>query len=273
MPSYFSMGTKSSEQVSQRYLQINNCGFCEALEKTNIARPNGRKDYQLIYIKSGAMEFEEDGQKQHLSGGHVIFFRPGVPQHYRINGVPTTFFWIHFTGSAVGEMLAPLPDGCIHTGELPLFERFCKAFYADHRLTGKHTPLHYEGELICLFAAILQCCHSATQQRQPSRKIDPALLAISRSISPRLSNEQLAQLCKLNKHYFIKLFKCTTGMTPQQYYTTAMVDKARSLLEDTDYAVSKISAMCGVEDCFYFSRLFKKHTGMSPAAYRKHRQL
>lgn len=273
MPSYFSLGTKNSDQTSQRYLQINNCGFCEDLERSNVDRPNGRKDYQLIYIKSGKMEFHTYGQKMLLSDGNVFFFRPGTPQYYHIGGVPTSFFWIHFTGSTVEEILAPLPDGCIKTGEFSQFERFCKAFYADSRISDRYTALHYEGELLCLFAALIQRCSNNAPQNQQYKKIDTALLAMNQSPVTRLSNAQLAQLCGLNKHYFIRLFKSATGMAPQQYYAELAIDRAKSLLEDTDFFVSQIASLCGFEDCFYFSRLFKKHTGMSPAAYRKHRQL
>lgn len=270
MPSYFSMGTQSSEQTSQRYLQINNCGFCEALEKSTVSRPNGRKDYQLIYIKSGEMEFNIDGQKLHLTGGNTFFYRPGTAQHYRICGTATTFFWIHFTGTAVEDMLSPLPEGHLQTGAFEEFERYCRAFYADRQLPAQFDPLHHEGKLICLFSVLISRCTG--RQKQYHKKLEPALTAMSRSLQNRYSNEYLAQLCDLSKHYFIKLFKQSTGLTPQQYYTRLVVDQGCALLENTDCSVSQIAAECGIEDTFYFSRLFKKHTGLSPAAYRKHRQ-
>lgn len=268
MPTYFSMGTKTSEAVSQRYLHINNCGYCDSLEKTTVSRPNGRMDYQLIYVKSGRLVFEINGQKQHIGGGHVFLYRPGVPQYYRIDGVTTTYFWIHFSGTAVEDMLASLSDGCIKTGELPEFERYCRAFYMDRQLIERFNPLYYEGELISLFAIIADKSANTDSSTQNYDKLSQALIAMNRSLSPRLSNDQLAQLCGLNKHYFIKLFKSATGMAPQQYYATLIVDKGRSLLETTDYSIGEIAVLCGVEDSFYFSRLFKKHTGISPAGYR-----
>jgi len=269
MPSYFSKGTKSSDAVSDKYLHINNCGFCEALEHTNIARPQGRKDYQLIYIKSGQMHFHTDGQKRPIAGGHVFLYRPGTAQYYSIDGIPTTFFWIHFTGTAVTQMLSSLPDGCIQTGALPEFERYCRAFYMDSQLIHRFDPLHYEGALITLFAAIAAKVAAATPDAQNYEKLNNALVAMNSSLSPRLSNDQLSELCGLDKRYFIKLFKRTTGTTPQQYYTVQIIDKARSLLEYTDYSVSQVAVLCGIEDSFYFSRLFKKHMGISPSDYRK----
>ncbi|MBE6740510.1 MAG: helix-turn-helix transcriptional regulator, partial [Ruminococcaceae bacterium] len=78
-------------------------------------------------------------------------------------------------------------------------------------------------------------------------------------------------LCGLSKDYFLKLFKNSMGITPQQYYIALAVDKGRYLLTNTSYSISEISLLCGIEDSFYFSRIFKKHTGLSPRDYRNTR--
>lgn len=263
MPAYFSLGAKNSDAVSEKYLHINNCGFCVDMDNTAVSRPNGRQDYQLIYLKSGQMTFGE----QRLAPGYVYLYRPGQPQHYRVSGVTTTFYWIHFTGSAVPQMLQDLDSGAIFVGAFPEFERFCKSFYMDHRLCAVPNILYYEGLLVCLLAQLRER-HLKTGQPHP-RKLDAALLAMNQNPTARLSNDQLAQLCGLSRYYFIKLFKSATGLTPQQYYTRQAIDSAKDLLESTDDTVGQIAALCGIEDSFYFSRLFKKHTGLSPADYRK----
>ena len=267
MPVYFSYGAKSSEFVSDRYLQINNCGFCVGLDSTKIVRPNGRKDYQLIYVSSGQLEFEHEGKIQLLTGGNVYLFPPDMPQRYRVNGVTTTFYWIHFSGTAAPELLQQLSEGWNKTGELPEFERFCRSFYTACKTSSQPNILYYEGQLISLFATIAEKAgRSALPQN--ARKIDAALLAINRDISVRLSNDELAKLCGLSRFYFIKLFKSSTGTTPQQYYAQQAIETAKGLLEHTDYTIAAIAPLCGIDDNFYFSRLFKKHTGLSPADYR-----
>lgn len=267
MPAYFSLGTRNSEFVSQRYLHINNCGFCEELDRTNVSRPQGRIDYQLIYVKSGQLELEANGKWTSLTGGNTYLYRPGTPQQYRIRGITTTFFWIHFTGTSLPDLLSALPDGHLQTGELPEFERFCKTFYAACRTSLHPNMLYYEGLLICLFAKLSEKALSSIPPQ--ASKIRPALIAMNQGNHPRLSNDQLAQRCGLSRYYFIKLFKAATGQTPQQYYTQQAVETAQALLENTDYSVAQIAALCGIDDCFYFSRVFKKHTGVCPADYRK----
>ena len=87
----------------------------------------------------------------------------------------------------------------------------------------------------------------------------------------RRSNEELAKLCGISKFYFMKLFKKTLGVSPQEYYAELIIDKSSNLLIDTDYSISEISKLCGIEDALYFSRMFKKHMGISPLAYRKNK--
>lgn len=260
MPAYFSLGTKNSEAVSDKYLQINNCGFCEDMDKTAVNRPQGRKDYQLIYIKKGQMDF--GGQL--LGAGYVYLFKPGQPQFYRVSGETTTFYWIHFTGSALPDILQER-SGAFFCGEFPEFERFCKNFYIEHRLSEKPNILYHEGLFICLIAKLTE---KQETHKAHHRKLDGALLAINQNIAVRFSNEELAQKCGLSKFYFIKLFKEVTGLTPQQYYTKQAVDTAKGLLESTDYTIGQIASLCGMEDAFYFSRVFKKHVGVCPSHYR-----
>lgn len=267
MPAYFSLGTKNSDSISEKYIQINNCGFCEDMEKTAVSRPQGRKDYQLIYVKSGTLAFGRE-DPQLFGPGHVYLYKPGVPQHYRVRGEVSTFYWIHFTGSALPEMLEALESGAVFTGDFPEFERFCKDFYLEHRLSEQPNALYYEGSLICLLAQLLKS-HSPLRQPRPHRKLEAALLAMNRDIRTRRSNQELAQLCGLSRYYFIRLFKNATGQTPQQYYTVLALETAKGLLENTDHTVAQIASLCGIEDGFYFSRLFKKHVGLSPADYRK----
>lgn len=69
----------------------------------------------------------------------------------------------------------------------------------------------------------------------------------------------------------MKLFKKTLGVSPQEYYAELIIDKSSNLLIDTDYNISEIAKLCGVEDALYFSRMFKKHMGVSQLTYRKNK--
>lgn len=270
MPAYFGKQSSNSERVSSRYLSVNNCGYHEDFTRMNVARPAGRVDYQLIYVKKGQILLEREGNTLPLTGGDVFLYRPGQPQRYRIDGISTAFFWVHFTGSHVEEMVEDFSFDPIRTGDFPEFERFCRNYCMEHWLTAQPGELYYEGELITLLA--LTARRAAGEAGSVSGQLAPALEAIHQNPAGHLSNEALAALCGFNKFYFIKRFRLFTGMAPQQYYTALRMEKAKELLENTADPISRIAVLCGLEDSFYFSRLFKKHTGLSPSEYRKRLQ-
>jgi AraC-like DNA-binding protein len=101
-------------------------------------------------------------------------------------------------------------------GDFPELERFCRASFVDLRIAERYNELLYEGELITLFARLSDKVCERSERRDRSR-IDRAIAAMNSSLSPRLSNSELSELCGLNKHYFIKLFKKLTGLTPGRY--------------------------------------------------------
>jgi transcriptional regulator GlxA family with amidase domain len=50
------------------------------------------------------------------------------------------------------------------------------------------------------------------------------------------------------------------------------VERARQLLSDTDWKMSRIAATCGFYSAELFSVVFRRETGQSPTAYREHHQ-
>ena len=148
------------------------------------------------------------------------------------------------------------------------FENYCRINLEEQNIAKDFSKLLCEGRLIALMAKIGERIFSDNKKEGDIAKIRPALAAMQSENQTALKNQELAKLCGFSKYYFIKLFTETMGKTPQQYHTSIVVDKGCYLLANTEYTVSEISRLCGVEDSLYFSRLFKKHTGFSPSRYR-----
>lgn len=269
MHSYFRTVASSTEQASNKYIKLNNCGFYDSFSNMETIRKNGRIDYQLIYVKSGELTIHQTECDLVLRDGDIYLFRPRVPQIYGIHGTPTTFFWIHFTGTGVEEMLSFFEKNHYNVGSFNEFENYCSSNYDEYISSKKYKSMLREGDLISLFARLAAKISGDKKMKTDRTLILPALNVMNSPSSSRLSNEELAKLCSLNKYYFIKIFKSSTGYTPQQYYIGAIIDKSKHLLESTTYNVNEISHICGIDDVLYFSRIFKKHTGLSPLNYRK----
>ncbi|MCU6707353.1 AraC family transcriptional regulator [Paenibacillus sp. J5C_2022] len=80
--------------------------------------------------------------------------------------------------------------------------------------------------------------------------------------------DEVAQHVHLNASYLSHLFKELTGMKYIEYLTEYRMDKAKSLLADTNWKVYEVGEMVGYENPRYFTLIFKKYTGQSPLEYR-----
>lgn len=66
-----------------------------------------------------------------------------------------------------------------------------------------------------------------------------------------------------------RLFNQSICISPIKYINNLKLDKAKSMLEVSNYSISEIAQSAGFSDPYYFSRFFKKETGVSPSEYRK----
>lgn len=74
---------------------------------------------------------------------------------------------------------------------------------------------------------------------------------------------------RYSAYHLSATFKQSTGYSPIDYLIRIRLEKAASLLTETDASLRTISAGVGYKDVYYFSRLFKKKLGVSPAEYRR----
>jgi two-component system response regulator YesN len=91
---------------------------------------------------------------------------------------------------------------------------------------------------------------------------------IEKNYDKDLMTQDVANYVNLSRSYFSMLFSEYMNICCSDYITKVRIDKAKDLLENTDYKVYKISELIGYGDCHYFSRVFKKVVGVTPLEYR-----
>ncbi len=269
MFSYYMKKTENCEIASEKYIHVNNFGYCEDRTNMRIRRIHGRVDYQLIYVKSGEMMVHEGEKSVTMGAGEICLFRPGDAQLYSIYQTPTAFFWIHFSGSEAEKMLSFFKERRYFVGAFPEFEEYCHGASDSFRAGEAYAELFFEGGLIALFARIAERIYRDPKAYNEFLKIRKALDLMNTEPWNRRTNSELAGLCNVSRNYFEKIFKQTMAVSPHQYYIGLLLDRGKHLLSTTAYSVGEIARLCGIEDALYFSRLFKKNLGLSPAAYRK----
>lgn len=83
-----------------------------------------------------------------------------------------------------------------------------------------------------------------------------------------LSLKDLANDMNMNSQYISKHFKDTKGVTFSDYLTDVRMNKAKTMLTDTQNTIQEIGLSVGYKDPNYFTRAFKKHEAITPKQYR-----
>lgn len=102
-------------------------------------------------------------------------------------------------------------------------------------------------------------------------QVDAAREYIKNNYSKDISLDDVSRIVNISPYYFSKIFKDETGEGFVEYLTKIRMDKARELLETTEYSMKEICSMVGYADPNYFSRSFKKNVGVTPTEYKDRR--
>ena len=264
MKIYFARGNINSNFQSSDYFHVNNCGYYSNIKtQVTLSRPEGRDDYQLIYIKSGEMEVRINDKLKIFTAGNCIFYMPHSREFYRAysnDDFSTSYYWIHFSGTACEKIAKDLQlNKSIHHSvqSSSIMVYFEKVIYAiEHGLD----ETYINGLALCLLSAL-------TPHRNRSI-FAPIIERMHYDIEHKIDNTDYAKLANFSKYHFIKLFKAEFNTTPQAYLTSLKIDKCKLLLMETDLKIKDIADLTGFNDALYMSKVFKKIVGTSPSNYR-----
>jgi AraC-like DNA-binding protein len=95
---------------------------------------------------------------------------------------------------------------------------------------------------------------------------------MDRSYADALDIEALANSVHLSRAHFIRSFRETFGETPHRYLQRRRIERAMSLLRETDRPVTEICLDVGFVSLGTFSRTFNEVVGISPSGYREREQ-
>lgn len=91
---------------------------------------------------------------------------------------------------------------------------------------------------------------------------------VDRSYVEPLDVVALARHAHTSPAHFARQFKAAFGETPHQYVLTRRVERAMTLLRETDASVTDVCFDVGFQSLGSFSSAFSRVTGTSPTAYR-----
>ena len=260
-------------------IKINNCGYYRVHTGPVIEtyHPEGRNDYQLLYIAAGKGHFYFKGSKTAtvVEKGNMVLFRPGEEQvYYYYAEDKTEVYWVHFTGWKVEQYLdgydLPKKENVFFTGVSPDYPWIYNQMIRELQLRRANYEDVNKLFIHHIFLTINRYIKEGKQTKHETiSDIERAVHYFNENYSKPITIEQYAQEHLMSVNWFIHSFKEVMHVPPMQYIVSLRIAAAKGYLESSNKNITEISNIVGYENSLYFSRLFKKYTGMTPSEYKK----
>ena len=220
---------------------------------SNIADTHEHHFAQLILPLQGQLRIETSLHQCLLN--EYLFFLPPQCQHT-------------FSAQSNNEFLVlDIPDYLFSQAELQqmqggVYTRLDERWQAIRFLLLeeiKHRPT--EQDLTSLF----HYAHHLLSQKQTP----PSIRYIHANYHTSMKLTKLANLEGYSLTYYCEWFKKLTGTTPNAYVQTIRLQKAKALLEHTNFTILEIAQQVGYVHHASLTRLFKQLEQMTPLGYRR----
>ena len=269
------MAKKSTEAVSTEYIHLNSCGCQHLFKDIRAFRPNGRRDYHILYITEGICYLTLSEEEIAVPAGSAIFFFPGEKQDYRFSAaVKSTSLYLHFSGELPKELFGEIERGerrVFFVGKSETLEELWRKLEKEYTLALPYSHEVSRGYLLSILSLLLR--RIALSSDETSAASTEKILRVCRHMQNTLADDLpisvFAKLCHLSESRFTHLFREIIGKSPISYLTEARIQRAKELLEYSSLPIAEVGAAVGYSNPYYFSRIFKRHTALSPSEYRK----
>lgn len=127
-------------------------------------------------------------------------------------------------------------------------------------------------EYVDFMDRLIEACIVSMEWKRTQKQnqtIEKAVSFIQANYGKDISLEDTALHVHMNASYFSSYFKLENGCSFVEYVTSLRMEKAKTLMLDSQLRLYEIAQMVGYQEVKYFSRLFKKKMGVTPAEYRQ----
>lgn len=243
--------------------------------------PGVRNNYLFHYVLSGTgyVEYTSLGGAENrfqlkANSGFLIY--PGeIVTYWADKNDPWKYMWVEFNGIQTSFCLElaglSKTDPIFHPKSTEDAEAAATELWyiATHSNASSNNLI---GHLYLFFDALATA--SAVQrklrnQSQESYYMCEALSYIEQNYTRELKVGEIAAFCGLSRTHFGRLFKKTTGQSPQQYLTSFRLSKAIELMRTTNLSLGDIAAQIGYPNQLYFSKVFHHAYGIAPRTWRQ----
>jgi AraC family L-rhamnose operon regulatory protein RhaS len=273
--------------------EIISCGRFRCKELT----PHKNRGMEITYIEKGLMEWVVEGVSEKIEPGSVFFTLPWQVHGSLHPAEPDNVIWhvlFHLEedypaprkqfrfpecfGFSPAEMklLSNTFSTSTHHGfrATPamrwLMPTLIHELQSTHELGAAHSVSLLRAVLVELKRIVSGEAVDADTHTWSEKKVQSLLAELSSTCDQQWTLKQMAERCGIQRTRINTIFQKLTGGTPMEYLGRLRMERAKTLLRETETKVIDITFECGFGSSQYFANTFKHATGMTPSEYRNH---
>lgn len=273
--------------------EIISCGRFRCKELT----PHKNRGMEITYIEKGLMEWVVEGVSEKIEPGSVFFTLPWQVHGSLHPAEPDNVIWhvlFHLEedypaprkqfrfpecfGFSPAEMklLSNTFSTSTHHGfrATPamrwLMPTLIHELQSTHELGAAHSVSLLRAVLVELKRIVSGEAVDTDTHTWSEKKVQSLLAELSSTCDQQWTLKQMAERCGIQRTRINTIFQKLTGGTPMEYLGRLRMERAKTLLRETETKVIDIAFECGFGSSQYFTNTFKHATGMTPSEYRNH---
>lgn len=259
--------------------------------------PHKNRGMEITYIEQGLLEWRVEGVAETVDPGTIFFTLPwqvhgGLNPREPDNTLWHVLFHLeedypepqpHFRFSprlaftpaemcALSESFAASTrHGFRATPAMRwLMTSLIRELQSSHELADAHAITLLRGVLVELKRIVSGEAVDADTHTHAEQQLQALLPTLSAQCDQPWTLSRMAESCGIQRTHLNTLFQRLTGSTPMGYLARLRIERAKTLLRESDMKIIDIAFACGAGSSQYFANTFKHATGLTPSEYRTH---
>ncbi len=251
-------------------------------------------EFELVYLQEiDRGTFYIDDTTINVRTNDLILIKPRIPHYLKVEcSRPCRFIVLKFSFAktdeerisniSVNDFLSFISDGSDNGGFFTISSSYCSNICTIMQQI-MHESKSPDGEseflrsllTMELFVWLSRSLRTQWESNLASKGhkmqeiLESAKIFIEKNYNTDISLSAIAGYVYISTSHFARAFKKYYGISPIQYLLGIRIEKAKTLLEETNLKVGDIASSVGFSAQQRFNDIFKKHLGISPGEYRQ----
>lgn len=221
----------------------------------------GHATWQWDFLIEGQMCMQFPDEEIAITSGDSILTPPSLAHAFRWD-VPSRQTSVRFDWSmpVVNDLIRPI---CIPSNHLSseLLARFFRY--------GRYSDTAHQTAAACCFHLLLYDYFQMMDKPDSTNKTlaDRVLCELEGNLFHPISVVEMARRMHVSVNHFIRLLRTNEGQTPGRFMLQRRIERAASLLCQSDASITAVALSLGFPDLYTFSKAFKRIMKISPTKW------